>query len=105
MKDTGQPSGYILKTERGLNVICLKMIEAVNDRLAAAVDYRNYSVLNKSSSYDNNVAHKLRTMLKRFGVRMNDSTFSGRHQMSTITFLHELKCSPDRSSILEGMSK
>lgn len=40
------------RMERKLNLPVVKVIEHVNDRLADAVDYRNYGVTKNLSRYD-----------------------------------------------------
>lgn len=68
--------GYNLKLERELDVTGLRAIEPVNHHLTTTVDYRNNRLLNKSSHYDDDMAHKLDKIEKKISVQMKDRTFS-----------------------------
>lgn len=69
---------YTLKPERELDVIGLKVVETINDRFVAAVDYRNYRLLKKWPRYEDDVTHKLHKMAKNIAMQMKDRILSGK---------------------------
>lgn len=64
--------------------------------------YRNYRLLKKLFSYENDLAHQLQRMAKKIAVLMKNRTFSGRDPMSVIGFLQEIKSSFDACEIHES---
>lgn len=69
----------------------LMVIKPVNDHLAAAVDYRNYCLLKKLATYDDDVAHELHKIEKKIAAQMKDRTFFGEYPISAIVFGQESK--------------
>lgn len=85
------PTRYAPKTERKLDLSSFRVIKLVNARFAAAVGYRNYRSLNKSSRYGDDVARELRKMTERIVVQMKDRTFYWIDAMSVLAFLQDFK--------------
>lgn len=90
------------KPERGLDALDLRVVESVNDSLPAAVDYRNYHPLKRSSQSGDDVAHKLHSMAKRIAVQLKDRTFSRKSTVSVIAVLQQSKSACNAYRIHEG---
>lgn len=86
---------YTTKPERELNVYCLKVIEPVKDRFAAAVHNQNDRLLKRSSRYDDDVAKELHKVAKKLSVEMKDSTISGKDRMQLPAFSQDCECTYD----------
>lgn len=71
------------------------VVEPVNHSFVAAVNYRNYSLLKKSSYYGDAFAHDLHKMVKRIEIRMKDPSFPGEDPTPGIIFLQEIKSACD----------
>lgn len=65
-----------MKPERELEVPGFMVIEPVNDRFTAAVDYRNYLLLKSPSRCDEDAEQELYEGAKKIAVLMKDSTIS-----------------------------
>lgn len=63
------------------------MIILVNDRFAAAVEYQNYHVFQRSSLHEDDVANELQRMAKKIVVQLKDHIFSSKDMMSVVTLL------------------
>lgn len=72
---------YTPKPERDMDVAGLRVIEPINDHLAAAFDYRNYHLLKNPSCYNDDVEHELHKLTKRMAVKIKDRTFYGKDRM------------------------
>lgn len=85
-----------------MNVPGLTVIELVNARFAAPVDYRNYRLLKKSSGSDDDVAQKLHKMSKKIVVQMKYCTIFGKDPISLINFRQEFKAACDEYEVHKG---
>lgn len=94
--------GYNTNTERELDVSGLRIIEPFNDYYTATVDFWTYRLLNKSSWYDDYVAHELQKMSKKIAVEMKNRICSGKDMVLVIAFLQELKEAWEACEIHEG---
>lgn len=92
---------YKSKPERELDVPGFKVIVPVNERLAAAVEYRYYLLLKKSSYFDDDATHERQNMAKKIVIQLKDGIFSGKNLMLIFAFLQELKSTCDVCRIHE----
>lgn len=97
-----QSRPYKSKPGREPDVPGLRVVEPVNERFAAAFDYRNYRFFKKSSCYDHDIAHELHKMAKKIAAQMKHGTFSGKDPMSSNTFLKEFKSAWDTCRVHKG---
>lgn len=93
---------YTPNLKRELDIPCLKLIEPVNDRLATAVDYRNYCLLKNFSRYDDDVAHDLNKITNMIAVLMKDRICSEKDSISVIAFRQEFKSACAACKLHEG---
>lgn len=90
------------KTAKELDVSGRRVIEPVNDRFTAVVDYWNYCLMKKSFCYDDDVAHELHKMVKKTAVQMKDHMVSGKTVTSVIAVLQDFKLACDARRTFEG---
>lgn len=93
------------KPERVLYVPGFNVTVPINDCFTAAVDYRSYHRLKKSSRYGNDLAHELHRMAKKVAVQMKDRTFSAKDPLSVVAFLQRFKSACDADGIHEGAAR
>lgn len=70
---------YELEPERYLDIPGLRVIESVNDRFSATVDYCNFHLPKNFSRCEGGVADELYRKPKKTAEQMKDRNFSGKN--------------------------
>lgn len=82
---------YSPKRDKEPGVAGFKANKTISDRFAAATEYQNYHVLEKSSRFDEDVAQKFHKARKMIAVEVNNCAFFQKDPTEVIAILQEFR--------------
>lgn len=93
-----------IKPEYQPNVSGMVVIKLVNKPFTESVEYRTYSLVKKSTRYDDDVVNELNMMTRKTSVQRKVQTVNGKDPVSITTFLQDVEAAFNPCSIHAGIA-